>query len=91
MFLELDQVSKSFGGLMAVRAMSVTVAPGEIVGLIGPNGAGKTTLFNLISGFYKMTRGESRFGNAMSRASIRQSGANTVLPARFSTCVPSSI
>ena len=46
---------------MAVRAISVTVAPGEIVGLIGPNGAGKTTLFNLISGFYKTDSGRITF------------------------------
>ena len=46
---------------MAVRAMSVSVAPGEIVGLIGPNGAGKTTLFNLISGFYKADSGRITF------------------------------
>jgi branched-chain amino acid transport system ATP-binding protein len=61
MFLELDRVSKAFGGLMAVRAMSVSVAPGEIVGLIGPNGAGKTTLFNLISGFYRADSGHITF------------------------------
>ncbi len=50
MLLKLDKVTKSFGGLMAVRAMDLTVSEGEIVGLIGPNGAGKTTLINQISG-----------------------------------------
>jgi branched-chain amino acid transport system ATP-binding protein len=57
MLLKLERVSKSFGGLMAVRAMDLTVSEGEIVGLIGPNGAGKTTLFDLITGFYRSDEG----------------------------------
>ncbi len=61
MLLKLEQVSKSFGGLMAVRAMDLALAEGEIVGLIGPNGAGKTTLFNLITGFYRSDRGRVLF------------------------------
>jgi len=50
--LELDAVTKRFGGLTAVGEVSFRAAPGEILGIIGPNGAGKTTLFNVISGFY---------------------------------------
>ena len=61
MLLNLDNVTKSFGGLMAVRSMHLTVAEGEIVGLIGPNGAGKTTLFNLITGMYKPDLGRVIF------------------------------
>ncbi len=61
MFLQVESVSKSFKGLMAVRAMSLSVAPGEIVGLIGPNGAGKTTLFNLMTGFYQADAGRITF------------------------------
>ena len=49
--LELDAVTKRFGGLTAVKEVSFTATPAEIVGIIGPNGAGKTTLFNVISGF----------------------------------------
>ena len=56
--LELDGVSKRFGGLTAVRDLSFQVSEGEIRGLIGPNGAGKTTTFNVISGFYPPTRGK---------------------------------
>ncbi|HSD35816.1 MAG TPA: ABC transporter ATP-binding protein [Alphaproteobacteria bacterium] len=59
--LELDRVSKRFGGLTAVRDLSFHVEEGEIRGLIGPNGAGKTTTFNVISGFYRPTSGSIRY------------------------------
>lgn len=55
--LELSRVTKSFGGLVAVRDLSFSVSDGEILGLIGPNGAGKTTAFNLIAGVYKPDSG----------------------------------
>ena len=48
--LQLDRVSKSFGGVSTVKNVSLTVETGEIVGVMGPNGSGKTTLFNLVSG-----------------------------------------
>ncbi|HYO54053.1 ABC transporter ATP-binding protein [Archangium sp.] len=59
--LEVRNVTKSFGGLTAVKDVSFDVAPGSIVGLIGPNGAGKTTTFNLITGNYRVDRGTIRF------------------------------
>jgi len=56
--LELQGVSKRFGGLRAVSDVSFDVRRGEIFGLIGPNGAGKTTLFNLIAGVHKPSDGK---------------------------------
>ncbi len=58
--LELSDVSKRFGGLMAVGRMSFTLEKGEILGLIGPNGAGKTTIFNLINGYFPPSSGQIR-------------------------------
>ena len=58
--LEVEALSKHFGGLAAVKDLSFTVRPGEIVGLIGPNGAGKTTAFNTISGALAPTHGRVR-------------------------------
>jgi branched-chain amino acid transport system ATP-binding protein len=60
-FLELQKVSKRFGGLQAVRDLSFTMQEGEILGLIGPNGAGKSTLFNLINGVYTPDTGRIVF------------------------------
>ena len=59
--LELGEVTMRFGGLVAVNAVSVTLAPGELYGLIGPNGAGKTTLFNVVTGVYTPSAGAVRF------------------------------
>jgi branched-chain amino acid transport system ATP-binding protein len=61
--LEVENVSKHFGGVMAVNSVSLTLDRGEIVGLIGPNGAGKSSLFNLISGVARPDTGVIRFEN----------------------------
>jgi branched-chain amino acid transport system ATP-binding protein len=61
MILELDDVTRRFGGLNAVEGVSFSVAQGEILGLIGPNGAGKTTLINLITGVHPANSGRVRF------------------------------
>jgi len=56
--LELQNITKSFGGVVAINNTSFTIAKNEIYGLIGPNGAGKTTLFNIITGNYKPSSGD---------------------------------
>lgn len=59
--LQVREVTKRFGGLLAVSKVSFTLNQGEIVGLIGPNGAGKTTLFNVVDGVYKSDGGSITF------------------------------
>ncbi|MFW5733564.1 MAG: ABC transporter ATP-binding protein [Oceanidesulfovibrio sp.] len=56
--LQINNISKRFGGLMALNDVSFSIEPRTIKGLIGPNGAGKTTLFNCITGVYKPTAGD---------------------------------
>ena len=60
-FLEVNGISKSFGGLTAVNDVSFSMTRDEIIGLIGPNGAGKTTLLRLITGILKPDEGSVRF------------------------------
>ena len=56
--LEVDDISKSFGGVVAVREVSFHLQEGELLGIIGPNGSGKTTLVNLLTGFVKPDSGK---------------------------------
>jgi branched-chain amino acid transport system ATP-binding protein len=58
--LEVEGLTRFFGGLRAVGNLSFAVEPGEILGLIGPNGAGKTTVFNLVTGFVRPSAGRIR-------------------------------
>ncbi len=60
-FLELKKVTKTFGKLAALEDIDLKVEKGEILGIVGPNGSGKTTLINVISGYYRPTRGEIYF------------------------------
>jgi branched-chain amino acid transport system ATP-binding protein len=62
--LQVESVSKQFGGIKALDKVSLDLKKGEIVGLIGPNGSGKTTLFNIISGILRPDRGEVVFEGA---------------------------
>jgi branched-chain amino acid transport system ATP-binding protein len=57
-FLDVAKITKRFGGLIALNAVSFSVEQGEILGIIGPNGAGKTTLFGVISGFIPPSTGD---------------------------------
>jgi branched-chain amino acid transport system ATP-binding protein len=59
--LTVENITMRFGGLVAVNNLSLSVEPGQIVGLIGPNGAGKTTAFNMISGYYRPNAGRITF------------------------------
>ena len=59
--LEATNVTKRFGGLVAVNNLTFSIPKGSIVSIIGPNGAGKTTFFNCITGFYKIDEGEFNF------------------------------
>jgi branched-chain amino acid transport system ATP-binding protein len=59
--LEVHNITKRFGGLVAVDDLSLSVSKGEILGMIGPNGAGKTTAFNMISGYYQPNEGQVIF------------------------------
>ena len=61
MLLQLDDVSKSFGGVAALTGVTFQVNQGEVFGVIGPNGAGKTTLFNLITGVFPVSTGNIVF------------------------------
>ena len=59
--LKLENVTKSFGGLIAVNSVSLEIQPGEAIGMVGPNGSGKTTLFNVINGVYLPDEGKVIF------------------------------
>ncbi|HEY7457390.1 MAG TPA: ABC transporter ATP-binding protein [Xanthobacteraceae bacterium] len=68
--LTVDEISKHFGGLVAVNKISFDIAENEVLGLIGPNGSGKTTVINLISGALRPSSGEIRiYGEDISRTS----------------------
>ncbi|MCJ7838064.1 MAG: ABC transporter ATP-binding protein [Burkholderiales bacterium] len=71
--IEVKNVSKSFGGVVANHEVSLTVAEGRITGLIGPNGSGKTTLFNSIVGYHPIDAGSIKFeGKEISELNVQK-------------------
>jgi len=92
--LEVNGLSKHFGGVLALDGLDLAVAPNEILGLIGPNGSGKTTFFNVITGIYRADAGRVLFnGGDVTNASgpaVYQAGmARTFQRSRL--CLPLSI
>jgi len=72
MIIEVSDVTKTFGGVVANHAVSMTVKKGGITGLIGPNGSGKTTLFNSIVGYHPIDSGSIKFaGQEISRMRVQ--------------------
>jgi ABC-type branched-subunit amino acid transport system ATPase component len=71
--IDVSRVSKSFGGVVANKEISLSVKSGTITGLIGPNGSGKTTLFNSIVGYHPIDSGSIHFeNNEISKLSVQQ-------------------
>ena len=81
--LEARTVAKHFGGVKALRDVSLSIRPGEIYGLIGPNGAGKTTFFNCLTGLYVPDSGGFTFAGAPLRADAPHQAAERGIARTF--------
>jgi branched-chain amino acid transport system ATP-binding protein len=78
--LQIDGLTRDFGGLTAVNQVDMSLQKGEIVGLIGPNGAGKTTFFNLVTGYIRPTKGRITFeGSNITNKSPNQISAKGIV------------
>ena len=86
--LEVSGISKHFGGLHAVRDVSFSVAPAEVVGILGPNGAGKTTLYNLLTGFIPPDSGSILFKGRELRGMAPYRIAGMGISRTFQLCRP---
>ena len=84
-FIEVQSVSKRFGGLTALKEVSFTVSPGEVHAIIGPNGAGKTTLINIVSGFYKPDSGSIRIDGRVAKIPSMHAAASLGIARTFQT------
>ncbi|WP_027016102.1 ABC transporter ATP-binding protein [Comamonas composti] len=86
--LQVQGLTKRFGGLTAVKSMGFDVGRGEIVGILGPNGAGKTTLFNLLTGFIRPDEGSVLFGGTNLAGRSPTQIVNLGLARTFQLCRP---
>ncbi len=86
--LRVQNLNKRFGGLHAVKNVTLDVARGEIVGILGPNGAGKTTLFNLLTGFIPADEGAVIFNGHSLRARKPHTIVNLGMARTFQLCRP---
>ena len=86
--LEVSGLNKHFGGLHAVRNVSFSIVPGEILGILGPNGAGKTTLYNLLTGFIPPDSGSIVFNGRTLRGLAPYRIAGLGISRTFQLCRP---
>jgi ABC-type sugar transport system ATPase subunit len=86
--LQVEHITKRFGGLVALSEVGFSIAPGEIYGLIGPNGAGKTTLFNVLTGFTGRTRARFHFAAKRSGTSRRTASRGSGIARTFQNIPP---
>jgi ABC-type branched-subunit amino acid transport system ATPase component len=88
MLLEVEGLTKRYGGLTAVASVTLSIGAGQTVGLIGPNGAGKTTLFDMISGFTRPSEGTVRWRGVSGQSPEQLAGAGMVRTFQHARLVP---
>jgi branched-chain amino acid transport system ATP-binding protein len=86
--LDVNDVTKRFGGLTAVKNVTFTLQKGELTGILGPNGAGKTTLFNLLTGFMQPTSGTVTFNGEALHGLAPYKVVNRGMARTFQLCRP---
>ena len=86
--LEVNDVTKRFGGLTAVKNATFTLQKGELTGILGPNGAGKTTLFNMLTGFMAPTSGAVTFNGEAVQGLAPYKVVNRGMARTFQLCRP---
>ena len=88
--LECSDVSKTFGGVQALKGVTLDVRQGEILGLVGPNGSGKSTLINVITGHFRLDRGRIIFDGQRSGNCRRIASRGSASRAPIRSRVPST-